>query len=95
MDPLGLFGEREAIIGLSGEECNFFFELVDPFAKAGSVFGGAIAKVEHELGDGPFFTEIFDFKLFDVFGMLDGAKVGLELFAKCRYLLFHDFLQEI
>ena len=54
LDPLGLFGEGEAFIGLGGELGDFFFELVDPFAKAGSVFGGAVAEVSMSSAMGPF-----------------------------------------
>ena len=88
-DAMGDFCLHEAGKRLFAERAELYLEVVDLFAKERSLFRGCIAEMDHEVLDGPLFSQVFDFELFDVFAVLDLAEVDLELLAEIVEFFLH------
>ncbi len=84
----------KAVHGLFAETGDFFFELVDLLADEGACLRRGVAEVQHEVLNGAFFAEVFDFELFNIFAVLNLTEFVLKFFAKRRDLVFHEDLDK-
>ena len=77
-DGVGRAGEVDGVVGfgllveLFAQRIDFFcchlFQLIQPLADFAFVLGGNISEIVEELRYFPFFTQIFDAKIFQLFG---------------------------